>query len=102
MGAPESPDLDSASSTDADSVDVVEMAHCRTTLKLTGFAKQSTRRELLSMLDGEGLAGEYDFVYLPVDFKTVAGCHGEAALQAKRQLETSQSLDIAWSEHQGQ
>merc|ERR1719461_2657977 len=45
----------------------------RTTLMLRNLPLDYTRDMLLQLLDKEGFAGKYDFIYLPVDFKTRAG-----------------------------
>merc|ERR1719362_2511002 len=45
----------------------------RTTLMLRNLPLDYTRDMLLHLLDMEGFAGKYDFVYLPVDFKTSFG-----------------------------
>jgi len=45
----------------------------RTTLMLRNLPNDYTRSMLLSMLDEEGFAGKYDFVYLPIDFASGAG-----------------------------
>jgi hypothetical protein len=45
----------------------------RTTLMLRNLPNDYTRSMLTSMLDGEGFAGMYDFLYLPVDFARGAG-----------------------------
>lgn len=44
----------------------------RTTVMLRNLPNNYTRAMLLRLLDEEGFAGEYDFVYLPMDFKTHA------------------------------
>jgi len=45
----------------------------RTTLMLRNLPNDYTRELFLDMLDDECLAGEYDFVYFPVDFQTGSG-----------------------------
>jgi len=45
----------------------------RTTLMLRNLPNDYNRSMLLSLLDEEGFAGKYDFVYLPVDFASGAG-----------------------------
>jgi len=45
----------------------------RTTLMLRNLPLDYTRDMLLHLLDKEGFAGKYDFLYLPVDFLTSAG-----------------------------
>merc|ERR1719329_1875774 len=47
----------------------------RTTVVITNIACSCTRDGLLAQLDQAGLAGQYDFVYLPVSFETLA-THG--------------------------
>lgn len=45
----------------------------RTTLMLRNLPNDYTRGMLLELLDAVGFAGQYDLVYLPVDFGTGAG-----------------------------
>jgi len=45
----------------------------RTTLMLRNLPNDYSRSMLLSLLDEEGFAGKYDFVYLPIDFASGAG-----------------------------
>jgi len=45
----------------------------RTTVVLQNLPLNYRRPMLLRMLDSEGFSGAYDFVYLPMDFKTRAG-----------------------------
>jgi len=47
----------------------------RTTVVITNIASDCSRDGLLCQLDAAGLAGQYDFVYLPVSFETLA-THG--------------------------
>lgn len=44
----------------------------RTTVMLRNLPNNYTRHMLLNMIDSEGFAGRYDFLYLPIDFKTHA------------------------------
>mmetsp|Transcript_99887 Transcript_99887/g.308154 ORF Transcript_99887/g.308154 Transcript_99887/m.308154 type:complete len:188 (+) Transcript_99887:2-565(+) len=44
----------------------------RTTVMLRNLPNNYTRSMLLALLDAEGFSGQYDFVYLPMDFKTHA------------------------------
>lgn len=48
-----------------------------TTVMLRNLPNNYNRDTLLSMLDDQGFSGMYDFVYLPIDFKTQA-CMGYA------------------------
>lgn len=45
----------------------------RTTVMLRNVPNNYTRAMLFEMLDTEGFNGQYDFVYLPTDFKSRAG-----------------------------
>merc|ERR1740120_413238 len=47
--------------------------HERTTIMLRNIPNDYTRDMLLELLDSEGLASLYDFVYLPSDFKRWQG-----------------------------
>lgn len=47
--------------------------HLRTTVIMRNIPNNYTRDMLLDLLDSEGFACKYDFVYLPVDFNTQAG-----------------------------
>merc|ERR1719183_2274407 len=44
-----------------------------TTVMLRNLPNRYTRAMLLELLDEEGFAGRYNFVYLPIDFKTHCG-----------------------------
>ena len=45
----------------------------RTTVMMRNLPLNYTRAMLLEMLDSEGFRGQYDFVYMPLDFKTMSG-----------------------------
>jgi hypothetical protein len=45
----------------------------RTTLMLRNLPNDYNRQMFMDMLDGQCLAGEYDFLYFPVDFETGSG-----------------------------
>jgi len=51
----------------------LKKADARTTLMLRNLPNDYNRDMFLNMLDDECLAGEYDFVYFPVDFQTGSG-----------------------------
>jgi hypothetical protein len=85
----------------------------RTTLMLRNLPKSYTRSAVLSMLDAEGFAGCYNFIYAPTDFKTMTSfgyafvafrCH-EEALRAKAHFQgystwshlSDKACDVAWS-----
>lgn len=53
------------------------VAQPRTTVMLRNLPNNYNRAMVLAMLDGEGFAGKYDFLYLPIDFKSRA-CLGYA------------------------
>lgn len=56
---------------DDDQVTDVPMEE-RTTVMLRNLPNNYTQQMLLTMLDGEGFRGDYDFVYMPADFRTRA------------------------------
>jgi hypothetical protein len=45
----------------------------RTSVMMRNLPNDYTREMLLELLDAHGFQGEYDFIYLPVDFKRKAG-----------------------------
>jgi len=47
-------------------------ADCGTSVMLRNLPNNYTRSKLLEMLDSEGFAAKYNFVYLPIDFHTQA------------------------------
>jgi len=49
----------------------------RTTVMIRNMPNNYTRKMILDLLDVQGFAGKYDFVYLPIDFETKA-CLGYA------------------------
>jgi len=53
--------------------DLVSGKEAKTTVMLRNVPANYTRAMLLQLLDGSGFARRYDFVYLPMDFKTTAG-----------------------------
>jgi len=65
--APKSPSKEVAAATRQQNEDT------RTTLMLRNLPNDYNRELFLDMLDEECLAGEYDFVYFPVDFQTGSG-----------------------------
>lgn len=49
----------------------------RTTVMLRNMPNNYSRKMLIELMDSEGFAGQFDFVYLPIDFETKA-CLGYA------------------------
>lgn len=50
-----------------------ELVDGRTTVMLKHLPNNYTREMLMELLDKEGFAGQYDFIYLPIDFWRNAG-----------------------------
>mmetsp|Transcript_75388 Transcript_75388/g.157118 ORF Transcript_75388/g.157118 Transcript_75388/m.157118 type:complete len:446 (-) Transcript_75388:61-1398(-) len=90
----------------------------RTTIMLRNLPNNYTRGSLLTLLDNEGFGGQYDFLYLPIDFKThsamgyafVNMTTGEAAERAhshfdgwtKWAVPSNKRCSVGWSDpHQG-
>lgn len=68
----------------------------RTTVMLRNIPNDYTRDMLLELLDTEGFARRYDFVYLPTDFKRMAGL-GYAFVN----LNTHEDAKRTWHHFQG-
>mmetsp|Transcript_42865 Transcript_42865/g.133831 ORF Transcript_42865/g.133831 Transcript_42865/m.133831 type:complete len:411 (+) Transcript_42865:396-1628(+) len=68
----------------------------RTTVMLRNLPNDYTRDMLLKMLDDEGFNSKYNFVYLPVDFKRMAGL-GYAFVN----METHQAALEIWKHFDG-
>lgn len=90
----------------------------RTTVMLRNLPNNYTRSMLLELLDAEGFAGKYDFLYMPIDFRTHAAlgygfvnmaCYKDAEdlMQvfeglARWALPSSKVCSASWSQpHQG-
>jgi len=58
--------------TDADELAAGSESGTSTTVMLRNLPNNYSRAMLLKLLDGEGFGGQYDFVYLPMDFKSHA------------------------------
>lgn len=85
----------------------------RTTLMLRNLPNDYDRPMLLQLLDDQGFSGRYDFVYLPMDFKTSCGLgyafvnmvSNEDAEQFKQQfsgftnweMPSRKVAEVAWS-----
>jgi hypothetical protein len=86
----------------------------RTTLMLRNLPSSFGRADLLELLDSIGFEGQYDFVYLPVDFQSGAGLgyaflnmlESAAAQRLMKELQgfcswssaSSKLLEVCWSE----
>lgn len=74
----------------------------RTTVVITDIASSCSRDGLLAQLDGAGLAGQYDFVYLPVSFETLAthgyGIVNFVSTQAAQTLMKNSSNSVSFSD----
>jgi len=68
----------------------------RTTVMLRNLPNDYTRNMLLELLDNEGFEGRYNFVYLPMDFKRMAGL-GYAFVN----METPEDAMEAWKHFDG-
>jgi len=68
----------------------------RTTVMLRNLPNDYKRDMLLKLLDSEGFAGRYNFVYLPMDFKRMAGL-GYAFVN----METPEDAQAAWKHFSG-
>jgi len=101
---------------EASSDKILGVPETSTTLALRNIPKSYTRSMLLDLLD-EDFAGQYDFVYLPSDFKCLAvygyafvnfASH-EVAEEVRLQLDGfsewmlphNKCMDVSWSEVQG-
>jgi len=74
----------------------------RTTVVITNIACNCTRDGLLAQFDEAGLAGQYDFVYLPVSFETLAthgyGIVNFVSTQAAQMLMKSAPDSVSFSD----
>jgi len=68
----------------------------RTTVMLRNIPNDYTRNMLVDLLDSEGFKGRFNFVYLPMDFKRVAGL-GYAFVN----METPEDANEAWKHFNG-
>jgi hypothetical protein len=92
--------------------------HARTTLMLQNLPSNYSRDALCKLLDSAGARGKYNFVYLPKDFKSMAGfgyafvnfVDNSSAIQAMDTLQgfsdwkvpSEKVLTVVWSNpHQG-
>jgi hypothetical protein len=66
------------------------------TLMLRNLPNNYTRIMLISLLDNEGFGGQYDFVYLPIDFKSHASL-GYAFVN----LSTTEAAERCWKVFEG-
>jgi len=82
----------------------------RTTIVIRGLAGTISQVMFLQVMDTEGFSGQYDFVYLPTDFKRnvrfgyaiVNFVSARAARAASSLLEGHEGWTVEWSEsHQG-
>merc|ERR1719161_2172719 len=64
----------------------------RTTLMLRNIPNDYTRDMLLDLLDSKGFVARYDFLYLPVDFKRMAGL-GYAFVNCVAQADAERMMD---------
>lgn len=48
----------------------VELRSEQTTVMLRNLPNKMTRTDLVKLIDSKGFAGHYDFIYVPIDFKT--------------------------------
>lgn len=60
-------------SVDDDSWDRLTTPQERTTVMMRNLPNNFTRQLLIELMDAEGYAGRYNFVYLPIDLKTMVG-----------------------------
>jgi len=65
----------------------------RTTLMLRNIPNDYSRDMLLELLDAQGFAARYDFLYLPVDFKRMAGL-GYAFVNCTSQADAEEMMAI--------
>jgi len=63
----------------------------RTTLMLRNIPNDYSRDMLLELLDAQGFAARYDFLYLPVDFKRMAGL-GYAFVNCASEVDAEQMM----------
>lgn len=102
---------DSMTSDASDVISVISDAtveqHQRTTLRVAGLSTALSRTKFVELLWNEDLC-EFDFVYLPSDFKRPGCCFGygfvnfsssEAAAKAQARLQGR--FDITWAHDQG-
>jgi len=63
----------------------------RTTLMLRNIPNDYSRDMLLELMDSQGFAGRYNFLYLPVDFKRMAGL-GYAFVNCVTQVDAEEMM----------
>jgi len=103
--------------TSASSADAV-VAGTQTTVMLRNLPETYSRNMLVSLLDRHGFHGKYDFVYMPMNFRTKASfgyafvnfvmpvdaqsCHTEFQGFASWDVASQKVCDVSWSNmHQG-
>jgi len=74
----------------------VKVDQTQTTVMIRNMPNNYTRTMVLELLDQHGFAGQYDFVYLPIDFETKA-CLGYAFIN----MVDAASANLFWSVFSG-